>query len=231
MKEAGMKELAINGGPKTKETKYSGSNRFQNNEIEYTTKALESGNLFYGGGTWVHKACDMMKEYTGLPYVVPCTSGTASLHLAMIAARIGMGDEVICTPNTDTGSVAGVIAEGAVPVFCDVDYTAQPTAKTIADKITDRTRAVIVVHLAGSPAPMDEIMDLCNEKGLTVIEDCAQSWGTKLNGKQVGSFSGIGCFSTNSYKHISTGDGGLSRWTTKMPGVASTIIRISFTTD
>ena len=126
----------------------------------------------------------------------------------MIACGIGPGDEVIVTPHTDSGSVLGIIEEGAVPVFCDCADTLQPTVESVAARITPRTRAVVVVHLAGYPAPADEIVALCESKGIGVVEDCAQAWGTRLHGKMVGSFGTAGAYSTNDFKHISTGDGG-----------------------
>lgn|GEM_PF-6390729 len=101
-----------------------------------------------------------MRRYTGQPYVVACSSGTAALHLGLIAYGLGPGDEVVCTPNTDAGTVIGILAEGAVPVFCDVAETLQPTPRAIRAVLTPRTRAVIVVHLAGYPAPVDAIVRL-----------------------------------------------------------------------
>lgn len=200
--------LAINGGPKAKTTPYGTGRRYVGNERKYLEEALASNTLFYGFGKFVKRACDMMREYTGQPHVVACSSCSAAIHLGLIAAGIGPGDEVIVTPNTDVGSVIGIIAEGAVPVFCDCDWTLQASAASVAAKITARTRAVVVVHIAGYPAPVDEIVALCAARGIAVVEDCAQSWGTKLHGQRVGSFGTAGCFSTNDFKHISTGDGG-----------------------
>ena len=201
-------ELAINGGPKAMSSPYGQARRFADNELKYLQEALEQNTLFYGHGKFVRRACEMMCAYTGRPYVVACTSGSAAVHLGMIAAGIGPGDEVIVTPNTDSGSVLGIIEEGAVPVFCDVDWTLQPTAATVAARITERTRAVEVIHLAGSPAPVDEIVEVCRPRGIAVVEDCAQAWGTKRHGRQVGGTGTAGCFSTNDFKHISTGEGG-----------------------
>ena len=200
--------LAINGGLKTKTTPYGSGPRYVGNERKYLDEALASNTLFYGFGTFVKRACEMMQVYTGRPHVVACSSGSAAIHLGLVAAGLGPGDEVIVTPNTDAGSLIGIIAEGAVPVFCDCDWTLQPNAATVVAKITPSTRAVVVVHLAGFPAPVDEIVALCAPRGIGVVEDCAQSWGTKLHGQQVGSFGTAGCFSTNDFKHISTGDGG-----------------------
>lgn len=200
--------LAINGGPKAKINPYHTARRFDDRELQCLREALDQNTLFYGYGQKVKQACEMMKRYTGRPWVVPCGSGTAAIHLGLIACGIGMGDEVIVTPNTDSGSVIGIIAEGAVPVFCDCADNLQPNAVTIAARITARTRAVIVVHLAGYPAPVDEIVALCRSRQIGVVEDCAQAWGTRLNGVQVGAFGTAGAFSTNDFKHLSTGDGG-----------------------
>ncbi len=149
-----------------------------------------------------------MATYTGVPYIVPCSSGSAAVHLGLIACGIGPGDEVICTPNTDAGSILGILAEGAVPVFCDTDITLQPTVATINACHTRRTRALVLVHLAGCPAPADTIAAWCRSKHIGMVEDCAQSWGTRLNGQIVGSFGTAGAYSTNDFKHLSTGDGG-----------------------
>ncbi len=201
-------KLAIDGGAKAKTVPYGTSLRFTGNELAYLQQALEQRTLFYGHGQMVRRACELMQQYTGMPHAVACTSGSASVHLGVIAAGIGPGDEVITTPNTDSGTALGIIEEGAVPVFCDCEWTLQPSVRTIAEKITERTTAVVVVHLAGHAAPIDEIVPFCHDRGIKVVEDCAQSWGTKLHGRQVGSFADTGCYSTNDYKHISTGDGG-----------------------
>lgn len=201
-------QLAINGGPRAKTVPYGTGRRFAGNELRYLEETLAQNTLFYGFGGMTKRACEAMKQYTGVPFIVPCSSGTAAIHLALIACGVGPGDEVIVTPNTDQGSVIGIIEEGAVPVFCDPDFTLQPTAEAIAARITDRTKAVEVVHLAGYPAPIDEIMALCRSRNIAVIEDCAQSWGTKLHGQIVGTFCDAGCYSINDFKHISAGDGG-----------------------
>lgn len=159
-----MSELAINGGPKTKTTPYATTQRFGAEELEQLREALEQNTLFYGFGNKVKQACELMQQYTGRPYVVACSSGTAAVHLSLIACGIGPGDEVILTPNTDSGSVIGIIAEGAVPVFCDCNENMQPDVASIAARITPRTRAVVVVHLAGYPAQIDEINALCTAK-------------------------------------------------------------------
>lgn len=200
--------LALDGGPATKTTPYGTGKRFADNELKYLEEALAQNTLFYGHGEMVKRACEKMQAYTGRPFVVACSSGTAAIHLGLIAAGIGPGDEVICTPNTDAGSVIGIMEEGAVPVFCDPEFTLQPSPGAIEEKITDRTKAVEVIHLAGYPAPIDQIQALCDARGIALIEDCAQSWGTRIHGRLVGTWGVAGCYSLNDYKHISAGDGG-----------------------
>ncbi len=208
MKKQASPQLALDGGPKSVVHPFGKGKRFAGNELKYLKAALAQNTLFYGHGTFVKQACDKMKAYTGMPFIVPCSSGSAAVHLGLIAAGIGPGDEVICTPNTDAGSVLGIIEEGAVPVFCDTGVTLQPTVQSVKARLTRRTKAVVVVHLAGYPAPVDAIVRLCAKSGIGVVEDCAQSWGATLNGQIVGSFGVAGAYSTNDYKHISTGDGG-----------------------
>lgn len=209
MKQAtAPRQLAINGGPRAVSTPAGTGKRFDGNELRYLQQALEQNTLFYGYGAFVKRACRRMSTYTGMPFIVPCSSGSAAVHLGLIACGIGPGDEVICTPNTDAGSVLGILAEGAVPVFCDTGTTLQPTVSTINAFRTRRTRAVVVVHLAGYPAPADAIAAWCSQQGIGMVEDCAQAWGTRLNGKIAGSFGTAGAFSTNDFKHLSTGDGG-----------------------
>lgn len=209
MKKSTLETLALNGGNKTVVSPLGTGNRFAGNELKYLEQSLKQNTLFYGFGSFVKRACKKMSDYTGMPFVVPCSSGSAAVHLGLIACGIGPGDEVICTPNTDSGSVLGIIEEGAVPVFCDTDMTLQPTLDTLRACRTRRTKAVVVVHLAGYPAPADSIAAWCEQEGLGMVEDCAQSWGTKLNGQMVGSFGTAGAFSFNEFKHLSTGDGGM----------------------
>ena len=208
MKTKAAPQLAIDGGPRAVTHPFGKGKRFAGNELKYLKAALAQNSLFYGFGSFVKQACKKMQAYTGMPYIVPCSSGSAAVHLGLIACGVGPGDEVVCTPNTDTGSVLGIIEEGAVPVFCDTALNLQATAKSVAARLTRRTKAVVVVHLAGCPAPVDAIVRLCARRGVGVVEDCAQSWGTKLNGRPVGSFGTAGAYSTNDFKHISTGDGG-----------------------
>jgi dTDP-4-amino-4,6-dideoxygalactose transaminase len=138
-------------------------------------------------------------------------NGTTALDLALKAARIGPGDEVVVTPRTFIASISTVVTAGAVPIFADVDCNSQNiTAETIAAVLTPRTRAVIVVHLGGMPCEMDPILELAKQHGFFVIEDCAQAHGAKYKGKSVGSLGHVGAWSFCQDKIMTTGgEGGL----------------------
>ncbi|MER8665042.1 DegT/DnrJ/EryC1/StrS family aminotransferase [Mesorhizobium sp. M1148] len=140
---------------------------------------------------------------------VPAGSGTAAIHVALGGLQIPAGTEVIVPPITDMGTVMPVIFQNAIPVFADLDpNTGLLTAETIARVATSRTSAVIVVHLGGSPADMDPILDFCRQHNIKVIEDAAQAQGASYKGRPAGTRGDAGCFSLNSQKHITCGEGG-----------------------
>jgi len=204
-------KLALHGGPKVRTRPWpERGRRFGEQELKELREALEQNTLFYVYGEKTRRMCSRMARMCGMPHVVACSSGSAAIHSAIKACGVGPGDEVITSPITDAGTVLGIVYEGAVPVFADIDpLNYNVTAATIRERITARTRAVIVVHLAGCPADMEPIVRLCRRRGLRLIEDCAQAWCAKLNGRWVGTFGDVGCFSLNDFKHISCGDGGL----------------------
>ncbi|MFF0448323.1 DegT/DnrJ/EryC1/StrS family aminotransferase [Streptomyces sp. NPDC004609] len=147
-----------------------------------------------------------------VPETVACSSGTAALHLAVAAAGIGPGDEVVTTPISDFGTVAPVMAQGGRVVFADVrpeDGNLDPAAVEAA--VTDRTKAVIAVHLFGAAADVDALRAICDRHALVLIEDCAQAWlGQDASGRLLGTVGDIACFSLQQFKHITAGDGGLA---------------------
>lgn len=140
---------------------------------------------------------------------VAASSGTAAIHVALGGLQIPAGTEVIMPPITDMGTVTPVISQNCIPVFADLDpETGLLSAETIEAKLTERTSAVIVVHLMGSPPDMDPIIQLCSTKGIKLIEDAAQALGATYKGKPLGTFGDAGAFSLNSQKHITAGEGG-----------------------
>jgi len=204
-----MDKLAIFGGQPVKTTPFGTGKRFGNEELAQLREALEQNTLFYWHGKKVKGFCEKLAGIYGMPHCAAASSGTAAIHTALGALGIDPGDEVITTPITDMGTVIGILYQGAVPVFADLNaHTYNPEPRSIEERITGRTKAILVVHLAGNPADMDAIMDIARRHGLKVVEDCAQSWLSYYKGGLAGTIGDIGCFSTNEFKHISTGDGG-----------------------
>lgn len=174
-------------------------------------RVLRSGMLSGVWGTEVPALVTEFAELLGSAHAVACSSGTAALHLAVAAADPEPGDEIIVPPISDMGTVAPVIAQNAVPVFADVDpVTGCLSVDAVAQAITPRTRAIIVVHLFGKPAPVHDLRQLADAQGITLIEDCAQAYLAPTDqGRYVGTVGHVGCFSLQQTKHITTGDGGL----------------------
>ena len=150
-------------------------------------------------------------EYLGTKHAIGVASGTDALHLALIAAGIGEGDEVITTPFTFIATAEAISYVGAKPIFVDIDpKTFNIDLNEVENAITEKTKAVIPVHLFGQPVNMPALMELCNKHNLKVVEDCAQSFGAHINGQQTGSFGDLGCFSFFPSKNLGCyGDGGL----------------------
>ena len=138
-------------------------------------------------------------------------NGTVALDAALKALGIGSGDEVVVTPRTFLASASSIVNCGAIPVFADVDRDSQNiTVETISAVLTARTRAIVCVHLAGWPCDMDPIMDLADQHGLKVIEDCAQAHGARYKGRSVGSMGHVGAWSFCQDKIMTTGgEGGM----------------------
>ncbi len=206
-----MDTLAIHGGPKVRTSPMNTSGpRFDDQELKELKEALDQQTLFYWFG---HKVKEFRRQFAAVYGVRHChmvTSGTAALHVATAAIGIGPGDEVITSPMTDQGTVVAILAQGGVPVFADIDpHTYNITAESIAKVITPKSRAIIVVHLAGNAADMDPILELAESHELKVIEDCAQSYLAWYRGRPAGTMGHLGCFSLNDFKHISAGDGGM----------------------
>ena len=205
-----MENIALYGGEKTKTTPYGTGKRFGKEELTLLEEALEQNTLFYWRGNMTRRFCQKFADMYGAKYCAASSSGTAAIHVALGAVGVGPGDEVITSPITDMGSVIGILFQNATPIFADLDPNSyNMTAESVAAKITDKTKAIVVVHLAGNAAEIDKIVELAHGKGIYVIEDCAQAYGCKYNGKYVGTFGDIGCYSLNDFKHISAGDGGM----------------------
>ena len=206
-----MGTLAILGGtPVRTEPMITTGKRFDETELQELKEALEQQTLFYWFGEKVKTFRRQFADLYGMKHCHMVSSGTAALHVATASIGIGPGDEVITTPITDQGTIIAILAQGGVPVFADLDpHVYAVTAATIAPCITPKTKAIIVVHLAGNPADLEPILALAKKHGLGVIEDCAQSYLCRYKGRLAGTMGDIGCFSLNDFKHISAGDAGM----------------------
>jgi dTDP-4-amino-4,6-dideoxygalactose transaminase len=184
---------------------------YDDDMIEAVAAVLRSGRVNAWTGRDVAAFEDAYAEALGRKRAIALANGTVALELALRAFGVGPGDEVIVTPRSFVASAACVPLVGATPVFADVDPCSQNlTPATIEAAMTERTRAVIVVHLAGWPADMPEIMRLCRGRGVVVIEDCAQAHGAAIDGAPVGAFGDAAAFSFCQDKIITTGgEGGL----------------------
>lgn len=205
-----MEKIALYGGTPAKTVPYGSGKRFGEAELNNLREALDQNTLFYWFGKMTKQFREKFADMYGSKYCVTASSGTAAIHVALGAVGVGPGDEVITSPITDMGSVIGILYQNAIPVFADLDphsYNMDPAS--IEAKITPRTKAIIVVHLAGNAAQIDEIVRIAKKHNVYVIEDCAQSYCCKYKGKYAGTFGDIGCFSLNDFKHISAGDGGM----------------------
>lgn len=211
-----MANLAINGGTPVRSDKpYPGvgnaaGRTFGKEELANLTEVIESGMLNRSGGKFVPQVERKWAEHLGVKHCTVATSGTAAIHVAMGAINPNPGDEIITGPITDMGTVIPILAQNCIPVFGDLRRdNIGLDAADVERRITERTKAIIPVHLCGNATDMDPIMALAEKYNLKVIEDCSQAYGTLYKGRHVGTIGHMGTFSLQQSKHISTGDGGM----------------------
>ena len=184
--------------------------RWGDPERQRLNAMLEQTSLFYWKGPQTAALIERVKQHHPLKHVMTCSSGTAALHIAVAAAGIGPGDEVITTGITDHGTVVGILFQLAVPVFADLEPdTANLSVKAVERAITPRTKAILAVHLTGNPCDLHGLKALADRHNLVLIEDCAQAWGAKFRGEPVGTIGHLACFSLQQSKHVTCGDGGI----------------------
>ena len=180
-------------------------------EEKLVLEVLRSGKLNRVYGDKVKTLEKEFAKLMGVKYAVASTSGTAAIHVALAAVGVSPGDDVVTAPITDMGTIAPIMFQGAVPIFADIDedtYTVDP--RSVEKRITEKTAAIVPVHLFGMLADMDPIMEVAEAKGIAVIEDCAQAYLAEYKGKLAGTIGDLGCFSLQQSKHITAGDGGLT---------------------
>ena len=203
-----MEQLAIFGGKPVRDTMIGyGKQYIDDADIQAVVDVLKSPWLTCGPQipALEQKLC----EITGAKYAVAVSNGTAALHLAAMAAGIGPGDEVIVSPITFAASANCVLYCGGTPVFADIDpetYNIDPAS--IRERITEKTKALVVVDFTGQAADYDQIQEICKEHNLILIEDAAHSIGTKHNGRGVGSYADMTTFSFHPVKTVTAGEGG-----------------------
>jgi len=203
-------KLAIDGGEKAVKTPAGSGPRWGEPERKQLEAMLKQNSLFYWHGPQTKLLTERFQQFCPLKYVQTCSSGTAAIHIAVGAAGIGLGDEVITSPVTDMGSVIGIIYQQAVPVFADLGAgTCNLDPADVERRITPKTKAIIAVHLTGNPCDLDALKAIAERHKLILIEDCCQAWGARARGRPIGTVGHIACFSLQNSKHITCGDGGV----------------------
>lgn len=203
--------LAIDGGAPVRTTALGPWPFYDKDEVQKCVEILQSGKVNYWTGPETKKFEEEFAKYHGMKHGIALANGTLALELALIGYGIGPGDEVITTCRTFIASASCIVRVGATPVVVDVDLNTQNlSVEAIKAAITPKTKAIIPVHLAGWPCDMDAIMEIANQHGLKVIEDCAQGHGAKYKGRLVGSMGHMSAFSFCQDKIMSTtGEGGI----------------------
>lgn len=188
---------------------------FGQEERKEVLEVLETGVLFRYGfdkqrlGRWKTKQLESeLAQRVGVKFCHVCSSGTAAVMTALASCGIGTGDEVIVPPFTFIATIEAVLGVGAIPVFSEIDDTLCLDPSAIKNVCTNKTRAVMPVHMCGSMAKIDEIQMVCKNQSLTLIEDACQSLGASYKGKSVGTFGEMGCFSFDPVKTVTCGEGG-----------------------
>ena len=202
--------LAIKGGTPVRTAPYPIWPEWGQEEIDQLTAVIKSGKWGSLNGTRTREFEEKYSAYQHAKHGICCNSGTTALKLAIMAAGIEPGSEIIVPAYTFIATASAVIEAGSVPIFVDISpdtYNIDP--QMIAAAITPRTAAIMPVHFAGRPAEMDEILELAQKHHLKVIEDAAQGWGAEWRGKRVGAIGNVGCFSFQSSKNINCGEGGI----------------------
>ena len=184
---------------------------YSEEESEAISQVLLSNRVNYWTGTECREFEKEFAEFADSQYAIAVSNGTTALDLAFIALGIGMGDEVVVTSRTFLASVSSIVNAGATPVFADVSLDSQNiTAESISNVLSEKTKAIVCVHLAGWPCDLDPIMQLAEQHNLFVVEDCAQAHGAKYKGRSVGSIGHVGAWSFCQDKVMTTGgEGGM----------------------
>jgi len=203
-------KLAVDGGEPAVRTPIPPRKRHGELEKRYLAEVIDSDTLFFFLGTKVREFESRFAALYGKKHCLACSSGTAAVHMAIGSLQLPPGSEVITSAITDMGSLTGILYQGLVPVFADVEPdTLNIDPASVRKAVTPRTGAIVAVHHAGLAANLDELFAIGAEREVPVIEDCAQAYGCEYNGELVGRRGAISSFSLNHFKHISAGSGGM----------------------
>jgi len=204
-----LARLALLGGEPVRKKPFPKWPVFDDKEVKALLSVLESG--FWGiGGQKKREFEERFAAYQHAKYGIAVTNGTAALEISLRALEIGCGDEVIVPAYTFMATAIAVLYVNAIPVFADIDpetYTIDP--KNVESLISDKTKAIIPVHMGGRPADMDSLVSIARRERLHIVEDACQAWGAEWRGRRVGAIGDAGAFSFQSSKNITSGEGGI----------------------
>ena len=204
-----MANLAINGGTPVRTESYPSWPTFDDSDLKTFEEIYRSG-VWGTNGSKVPEFEERFAQFQGAKYGICVNSGTTALYVALKAAGVGLGDEVITTPYTFQATVVSILMANGTPVFVDTlpdGFNIDPSK--IEAAITPKTKAVLPVHIAGYPADMDGILEVAERNNLVVVEDCAQAHGAEWRDRGVGGWGHLGCFSFQSSKNLCAGEGGI----------------------
>ncbi len=209
-------ELALNGGSPVRSTplplEFPGVHHMDNEEIDAAVRVLRSRSPFRYYGVDLQGEVEAFEaefaRFLGIDYCLAVNSGTGALHVALSALGVGPGQEVIVPAYMWVSVIAAVVNLGAIPILADVDDTFGLDPAAVAAKITPRTAGVIVVHMSGAPVNVEAVAKIARERGIFLLEDCAQCAGGSIGGKKVGTFGDIAIFSFQMNKNMTSGEGG-----------------------
>lgn len=208
--EVRSEKLAVEGGMPVRREALPLEPDITDEEIEAVLEVMRSKRLSQLAGNYVEDFEIEFARYIGTKYAVANNSGTSALSLAVAALQVGTGDEVILPPYTFIASANGILQQNAIPIFADVDKeTFNLDPRKLEAKISDKTRAIMPVHMMGQPCDMDPIMEIARKHSLFVIEDSAQAAGAEYKGRKTGSIGDVGCFSFYMNKNMTSAEGGM----------------------
>ena len=209
--ESAMQQLAINGGEKVRTKPFPSKRDIGSDEMKELVDVIWSGNLNRVGGTKVDLFEKEFANFYGVKHAIASTSGTASIHVALGAINPDPGSEIITGPISDIGTISPILFQNCIPIFADLDprtYSLEPD--DVERKISDKTKAIIAIHLFGQCCDMDPLIEICRKHGIALIEDCSQSHLAEYKGRLAGTMGDIGCFSLQQSKQMTCGDGGIT---------------------